>query len=152
MYQKILVPLDGSAVAECALVHARTVAIGLQVPEVVLLATVEPLHRLREVLQPQTLAKTEVEADLYLKKVAEDMKKEGITATTVLKISDDPATEILNYVQNNDVGLIIMSTHGRSGPSRWAFGSVADRVVRHSIVPVTIIPPEQCRTAERGQW
>ena len=145
MYQKILVPLDGSAVAECALIHARTVAIGLQVPEVVLMGSVEPLHRLREVLQPKALAKTEVEADLYLKKVAEDMKKEGITATTVLKISDDPATEILNYVQNNDVGLIIMSTHGRSGVTRWVLGSVADRVIRRSAVPVLAVSPPGCK-------
>ena len=151
MYQKILVPLDGSELAECALIHARTAAIGLQVPEVVLLQSIESFYRFREILQPEVLAKAEIEADLYLKKVAEGMKKEGINATTVIKLGE-PAAEILNYAKHNEVGLIIMSTHGRSGPANWAFGSVAERVVRHSNVPVLIAPPEKCRGTERGDW
>ena len=49
------------------------------------------------------------------------------------------AETILDYAENNKVDLIIMSTHGRSGPSRWAFGSVAEKVVRHAPCPVLVV-------------
>ena len=55
------------------------------------------------------------------------------------------AEGILDYVVKNQVDLIMMSTHGRSGPSRWALGSVADRVIRHSLIPVLIVSPKGCR-------
>jgi nucleotide-binding universal stress UspA family protein len=56
-----------------------------------------------------------------------------------------PADEILNYATDNKVDLIIMSTHGRSGVSRWFFGSVAEKVIRHATVPVLISPPRGTR-------
>ena len=55
------------------------------------------------------------------------------------------AEAILDYVEKNQVELVIISTHGRSGISRWTFGSVADKVVRHSPVPILVIAPAGCR-------
>jgi nucleotide-binding universal stress UspA family protein len=60
-------------------------------------------------------------------------------------VKGSAAEEILKYSQDNDVDLIIMSTHGRSGVSRWAMGSVADRVVRTSVAPVLLTTPKECR-------
>ena len=57
----------------------------------------------------------------------------------------DSIPKILEYAQNNNIDLIIISTHGRSGISRWAFGSVADKVVRTSTVPVLTVTPTGCR-------
>ena len=48
---------------------------------------------------------------------------------------------ILDYAKENNIDLIVMSTHGRSGVHRWIFGSVTQRVLRHSPVPVLIVPP-----------
>ncbi|MBM2824726.1 MAG: UspA protein [Dehalococcoidales bacterium] len=152
MYKKILAPLDGSELAECSLQHVRAVAAGCQVPEVVLLRVVEPMSSLAYAAYAETngewLAQTEEEekarARDYIEKMAVRLKKEGIAAQAVV-ISGKAADEILNYANKNQVELIIMSTHGRSGISRWAFGSVADRIVRHAKIPVLIVSAPACR-------
>lgn len=149
MYTKILVPLDGSKFSECGLQHAKAIATGCSVPNIVLLEVVEPidtqLYELPdEEFRRNLLKKAEDEAKKYLSKVADDLKKEGLSASfTVLRGS--PADAIMDYVNKNKVDLIIMSTHGRSGVSRWTFGSVADRVIREAKIPVLVAAPPGCR-------
>ena len=145
MYKKILAPLDGSGFSECSLEHVRTVAIGCQVPEVVLLMVVEPIKTIAYAeTSGDWVAEKEkhnqAEAEKYLSELAENLEGEGVVVQAAV-IHGNPAEEILDYAKNNQVGLIVMSTHGRSGISRWAFGSVTDRVLRHSAVPVLITPP-----------
>jgi len=151
-YKKILVPLDGSELAECVLNHVTAIATGCHVPEVVLLGVVEPIS------QPVYAAfgdeqvrdmqkKTQKYVASYLSKVADSLKEDGI-AVQIVVVSGRPAEEILDYANKNQVDLIIMSTHGRSGISRWVLGSVTDKVVRHSVAPVLTISPPGCRCAE----
>jgi nucleotide-binding universal stress UspA family protein len=147
MYQKILAPLDGSEFSECALGHVRAVATGCQVPELVLLRVIEPIRQafsLSEDLLREIKAEAQASSEEYVAKVADDLKKVNIVAKTVIT-SGDPAETILDYAKQNQVDLIIMSTHGRSGITRWTFGSVADRVLRHSIAPVLLASPAACR-------
>ncbi len=147
MYKKILVPVDGSELAECALGHVRAIAKGCNVPEVVLLRVVEPLrntYELGEDWYKSAEEKIRADAKDYLSKEVAALKKDGITASAVV-MSEQPAEAILNYAKRNQVDLIIMSTHGRSGVSRWVIGSVADRVVRHSVAPVLSVSPAGCR-------
>lgn len=149
MYKKILAPLDGSEFSECSLEHVRAVATGCQVPEVVLLRVVEPIrqtYELGEDWRRDAEGKGQAEAKDYLAKVADDLKKGGVAAETAVVLGQ-PAEAILDYAKQNQVELIIMSTHGRSGVSRWAFGSVADRVLRHSVAPVLIVAPAPCRAS-----
>ena len=80
----------------------------------------------------------------YLAQVGRDLKREGISVRNTV-LEGKPAEVILDYAVKQGVDLIIMATHGRSGPARWAFGSVADRVLRHSKVPVISVTPEGCR-------
>ena len=68
----------------------------------------------------------------------------GVTTKSVT-IEGKPAEAIVDYAEKNGIDLIVMSTHGRSGPSRWALGSVADKVIRSSTVAVLICVPEGCR-------
>jgi len=89
-------------------------------------------------------AKTEEEAKNYVTMIADRMKKEGLKAKGVV-IKGRAADEILEYAENNNIDIIVMSTHGRSGVSRWAMGSVADKVVRHSSIPVLLASPSACR-------
>jgi nucleotide-binding universal stress UspA family protein len=84
------------------------------------------------------------DAEEYVLKVKENLKKQGI-ATRAVTVVGNPADEILGYTEKNNVDLIVMSTHGRSGLSRFFFGSVAEKVSRHSRVPVLLIAPEGCR-------
>ncbi|MFC1979407.1 universal stress protein [Chloroflexota bacterium] len=147
MYKKILVPVDGSKLAECTLEHVRAIAKGCNVPEVILLRVVEPLRNVYELGEDwykDAQERIQANAKDYLSKEVAALKKDGIAADAVV-ISDQPAEAILNYAKQNQVDLIIMSTHGRSGVSRWVIGSVADRVVRHSVAPVLTVSPAGCR-------
>ncbi len=151
MYQKILVPLDGSKLAECVVEHVKSIATGCQVPTVVLLRVVEPLilpANLPDKMAVDAYRDANVEAEdqakNYLSEMEERLKAEGIAVET--DIADGPpADEILKYAEKNGIDLIVMSTHGRSGVSRWFFGSVTDRVVRQSLTPVLTVTPRGCR-------
>ena len=149
MYKKILAPLDGSELSECTLEHLKAVATGCQVPEVVLLRVVEPLPQVYDDggLTPgwhdEAQKKAEEFARDYLAKVAASLKKEGISAETAL-VQGRAADKILDYIKQNQVDLVVMRTHGRSGVSRWVLGSVADRVLRHSAAPVLAVRPVSC--------
>lgn len=147
MYKKILVPLDGSALSECSLEHVKAIASGCNVPEVVLVRIIEPVHGyavLGEDWYREAEKKAKEVINSYLSGVADDLKKAGINVTTVI-LQGEPAEEILGYAEKNNVDLIIHTTHGFSGIVRWAIGSVADRVIRHAKVPVLTIAPSSCR-------
>jgi nucleotide-binding universal stress UspA family protein len=144
MYKKILVPLDGSELSESVLEHVINIVKGCKVPQVVLTRVRYPLDKgVEDTLDAKIAAELDEvyqeEAGSYLTKVAADLKEKGIIAESVV-LSGNPAEEILNYTQKSGVDMIIMSTHGRSGVSRLFFGSVADKIVRHSLVPVLIKP------------
>ena len=154
MYKKILVPLDGSELAEHVLDHVKAVAKGGHDPQVILLQVIEPL--LISFKADITVAnnyreaedKFETSVKDYLSRVAETLKKSGIAVETAISniTHGSAAGEILNYATENGVDLIVMSTHGKSGSSRWHFGSVSDRVASHSAIPVLIVAPSGFRT------
>ncbi len=156
MYNKILVPLDGSQFSECSLEHVKAIALGCQVPSVILLRVAEGISSyemaaLSEARDSTTLSqidKIESEntatATNYITSIAQKLNKEGITARGEVT-HGRPDEAILNFAEKNQVDLIIMSTHGRSGISRWAIGSVADRIVHHARVPVLLVSAPGCR-------
>ena len=147
MYSKIVVPLDGSELSENALKHAQTI-IG-QNPKaiLILLRAIEPFfpdaYYLGEVIQYSVDAekKAERNARQYLSKVASRLRKEGISHVRTVILQGRPDIEIMNYLAKRKVDLVVMTTHGRSGISHWLMGSVAERVMRHSPVPVLVVPP-----------
>jgi nucleotide-binding universal stress UspA family protein len=154
MYKRILVPLDGSKEAEYALTHVKTAATGYTPPaKVVLFAAIEPFLGVdvdatwsKEYDKFEN--KFEQSATQHINRASEILGKEGLDVDEVIidKLGgQDVADEILKYADNEDVDLIIMTTHGRTGIKRWAFGSVTDKVVRHSKVPVLVIPPHGYR-------
>lgn len=152
MYKKLLVPLDGSELSECSLQHVKAIAAGCKIIDVILLSVIEPLS-IDTVAALAThggnlLARAEQDslatAQNYLLKVHTELKNEGINSETAV-VAGRAAEEILKYEKCNHIDLIVMSTHGRSGASRWVWGSVADKVVSHSTVPVLIISPHSCR-------
>jgi nucleotide-binding universal stress UspA family protein len=144
MYKKILVPLDGSVFSESALKRAKAIVSDCSVPEMVLLTVVDTFRDQPYNINNEFVAGIRQEelraARDYLERVAKDLKLEGINAETVA-IEGNPAPAILDYIIKNGVDLIVISSHGRSGPSRWFFGSVANRVILSSPVPVLVVPP-----------
>lgn len=156
MYQKILAPLDGSDFSECSLDHVKAIATGCQVPEVVLLRVVEPIHSSDVAAYVEagidtTLLMKDVQqsAETYIARVAESLSKAGLPAKGVV-VTGWAADSIMKYAEENGVDLIIMSTHGRSGISRWVMGSITDKVVRSSRIPVLSVSPPGCRTSQQG--
>jgi nucleotide-binding universal stress UspA family protein len=148
MYKKILVPLDGSELSETSLEHAKAIASKFAVPEVIVMRVVEPLSTLAVAELAGAGADwlsraeqmNESEANDYLAKLEEKLKKEGIPAKSVL-IRGRAAEVILDYTTKNKVDLIVMSTHGRSGVTRWVLGSIADKVLTHTSVPILLVSP-----------
>jgi nucleotide-binding universal stress UspA family protein len=139
-----LVPLDGSELAESVLPHVRDLAalIGLEV----ILVRVHTLfiESLRgEAYSPDVesiLEQAREEAGNYLEKIAGRLRAEGVKVSTVA-LEGNAAAEIINLAQRTPDNLVAMSSHGRSGLTRWLLGSVADRVIRHSGDPVLVIRP-----------
>jgi nucleotide-binding universal stress UspA family protein len=152
MYKKIMVPLDGSKLAECVFPHLETIIKGCESPEVIVVQAVEPLSVPygREVLQFTSLEQVKafethqkVEAEKYLKEVVARLKKTGVNARADV-IYGKAGESLSDYATKNDVDLVIIATHGRSGISRWVWGSVADRLVRSVCVPVLMVRAPAC--------
>lgn len=150
-YEKILVPLDGSELAEVALPYAEQLA-GKLGSEIILLHVSGSTERSYDQLPDMYYIKKKVEATWYgaqtypLKSAETEVKVESEI------VVGNPAEAIVEYVDKKDIALIIMATHGRTGIRRWALGSVADKVVRAINRPVMLIRARDAHTAvcERG--
>jgi nucleotide-binding universal stress UspA family protein len=146
MYQKVLVPLDGSELAECVLPHVKAIATGCGIEQVVLLRVVEPLPTGTALGVEKVVQKTGVKAaEDYLATIQAKLNKEGLVVKTQV-LTGRPAETISEFAQSERVDLIAIATHGHSGISRWIFGSVADRLVRSSLVPILLIRPRGCES------
>jgi nucleotide-binding universal stress UspA family protein len=129
MWERILVPLDGSGLAELALAYAEELAIAFS-SELVLLYVSEakesqyhPMHQLY--------------LEEVAKRVGEHLKKRAKIKAIVL--TGEPAEGIINYAEKNKASVIIMASHGRSGIRGWVMGSVASKVLEATMVPVLLI-------------
>ena len=149
MYEKILVPLDGSKIGETALPVIEELVSklkpGLKV-EVTLLQVVSSLTHwivAGEASAPVSYTEKELElikqkAKDYLDKTGEDLRSKGTIVKTRVGVGN-AAEEIIKVADEINADLIAMSTHGRSGLSRWAFGSVTARVLRGANAPILMV-------------
>jgi nucleotide-binding universal stress UspA family protein len=138
MFEKLLVPLDGTAESAVALPLARTVARATG-GEILLTRIVT--SRTASVRDP-----AKAEARTYLKRVAAELSKDGTRVATIVQRGDSPAAEIAREVAAQGADLVVMATHGRGGLERALFGSVAEGVVAESPVPVLLVRPGGHRT------
>ncbi len=160
MYEKILVPLDGSELAETVLPHVQALAEKFGSAVILLRATLSP-----DELVPPTgmglpmgdmaaygslvgpgsvedlqslLASEKSETEDYLNGVAERLKAQNLNVTTS-HVEGHAAEIIIAQAASLSAGLVAMTTHGRSGLARAFVGSVADEVVRKSSCPVLLV-------------
>ncbi|MBI2872262.1 MAG: universal stress protein [Chloroflexi bacterium] len=155
MYQRILVPLDGSELAERVLPHAT--ALASRMGAELLLVQVVPLSSQLAMLAAGNIevgaaggaplaAMAEAEeaeakrASEYLESVAERLRREGLEVQWEVR-RGTAAAAIIDCAMEHDVSVIAISTRGRSGLGRLVFGSVADAVLRQSGKPVLVIKP-----------
>lgn len=152
MYKKIMVPLDGSKLAECVFPHVETVVKGCQSPEVLLVQAVEPIaipygkeaakiESVEELKAFETHHKSD--AEKYLKEVSGHFGKAGINAKTHV-VYGKAAEALADFATKNKVDLVVIATHGRSGISHWVMGSVAERLLRSVCAPVLMIRAPGC--------
>lgn len=135
---KIVVPLDLSEVAARAIEPAKVLAKALG--DELMLVTVSGLRIRADLIAQAGSEQIEVPEliESYLRSVVSDV--DGIPAAYSLISGDDAAEALVEYAGKEGVRMVVMATHGRSGFERWKLGSITERVVRHSPVPVTVIP------------
>jgi nucleotide-binding universal stress UspA family protein len=143
MYKKILVPLDGSPLAEAVLPHAEAIA-RLEDAEIILLR-VPVLVSAEFLAGDPTVAQMiqegeEAESVRYVNQKMDELKKARFRVSAVTQQGPVPDT-ILAVAEKTGADMIAMSTHGRTGIQRWLMGSVADRIVHHAHIPVMLIHP-----------
>lgn len=148
MLRHVLVPLDGSQLAEDALEHAKqivdpkgkiTLVAAVDVPEVPLYGyypavTTPDFESATGEMLPQ--------AKHYLETIATRIATDELTVSTTAQIGE-PADVIIAAAEKYQVDAIVMSTHGRSGLSRWLFGSVTSKVLSAKPCPVFVIPSKE---------
>ena len=128
MYKKVVIPLDGSPLAEVALPFAEELA-GKMGSEIILLSVLQS-EEAHEYQKHQIYATKIVNlTKRHIEKYIDTSKRQAINVGTATRVGN-PAEGILDYINKGTVHLIVMATHGRSGITRWAVGSVADKIVR----------------------
>jgi nucleotide-binding universal stress UspA family protein len=154
MYKQVLVPLDGSELAECALPHVKTLIKEGSAGGVTILNVVKidiPWADMYEGVYDSTFDIEAMKEPLFLKArqyladVKSRLEAEGIAAKVDAVEAIRPAAAITDYAKNNGMNLIIMATHGYTGMKRILLGSVASAVLHESPIPVLLIRPESCR-------
>jgi nucleotide-binding universal stress UspA family protein len=144
MYQKMLVPLDRSKVAECILPHVKQIAGGCRDCEVILLQVIEtpPAWVMKnDSIHESHEAQKKVSKE-YLSQIQSRLVSEGINATITTEVLVGKAPEtIIDFAQKKKVDIILMTTNVSSTISMLMIGSVADRVMRYSHMPVLMVRP-----------
>lgn len=145
MLQKILVPLDGSKLAEKALPYAEAFAQKFEA-ELILVWVLQhpivmPLDYGGVAVPPidMMMEQAEKEAQEYLNNLQDKFRQQNIPTRIVILKSHSVAEAIINLASEQGVDVIVKTTHGRSGISRWLFGNVAARVLQGAPCPVFLI-------------
>ena len=150
MYSTILVPLDGSKLAECVLPHVETLVKGSQAKRVIFARVVEPFlpPTSEYIFSDDQIKKVDKEnrayAEKYLKEIVGQAKYgSGVRIETTI-LSGNVPDSLAEFANKNGADIIVIATHGRSGVSRWVWGGVADRILRSSCVPVLMVRAPGC--------
>ena len=155
MFEKILVCLDGSKLAEQILPYATEQAIcfnskvvllqAFTIPSTVAAAEAQAAPTIATDLMQEEVKILGAKAKAYLEEVGTSLREKGLDATSIA-IQGTAGDVIVSYAQIESVDLIAMATHGHSGLGRAIFGSVADHVLRESGLPILVIRPQEIKT------
>lgn len=164
MYESILVPLDGSRRAEAVLSYALDLAKRCDA-RLILFRAVPAVYQVWRETVPGTMdiaptgaatgveiAQREVKSRIraarrYLGTVKQRLQRQGVAEVQTAVAEGDAGAEIIKFAHRENVGLIAIATHGRSGIVRAVMGSVADRVIRQSSMPVLVVRPTDAKTS-----
>jgi len=152
MSERILVPLDGSKFGEAALSYVEELISRLAPEEKVEITLLHVITAVRQAFHipagvgsvsvpynEEELAEMKDAATDFLNKVGDGLRNEKVTVICKVSVNENPADEIIKAEVEVNADLVAMSTHGRSGITRFAIGSVADKVLRGGTVPVLMV-------------
>jgi nucleotide-binding universal stress UspA family protein len=145
---KILVPLDGSKLAEHALVYISALR-RMGECQVLLLSVVDEAEDFRALSENEGEDREYNVLSTYLREVAADLEQHLGVAVDTMVARGVPASRIIEEAGAFAPDLLIISTHGRSGLSRWRFGSVADKIIRATACNTLVIGP---RATDKETW
>jgi nucleotide-binding universal stress UspA family protein len=141
VYRRVLVPLDGSPLAESVLPLLMEIAGPLDMA-IALVRVLEPVPPMAvegtRHFVPDDIEARRRDAEEYLAPIAAGLRARGVDTTWEVRVGR-PESEILTAARERETDLIAMSTHGRSGLGRLLFGSVAEQVLRRAEVPVFLM-------------
>lgn len=142
--------MDGSKLAECVLPHLEVISRSCLLGALELVRVVNPVEYHIKVGVPISVeeesrlnSQAREEAEAYLKLIQYQLASKNISASTQV-LMGQTANMLIDYIDGAGADLVIISTHGRSGPSRWVFGSIADRLLRGTCTPVLMIRAPGC--------
>lgn len=139
MFSHILVPLDGSALAECVLPHVKSLAPVANARVTLIHVLEHPDYRNGSPpIDPLGWHMLKQESQRYLEEKVDQLKKDGLDASPVL-LEGKSAKVIIEFARTNDVDLIVLSTHGRTGLSGWNVSSVVQKVLLRSYRSILLV-------------
>lgn len=144
MIKRILIPLDGSKLAEKALPYAEELAYQFQA-ELVLMQVLQPAliaanyDSYVSFAYQESWPQDHSEAEAYLNSLRGELRELHIPARSIVLNSQPVADAIVDLAHEHQIDVIVMSTHGRSGLSRWIYGSVATKVLQQAPCPVFLV-------------
>jgi nucleotide-binding universal stress UspA family protein len=140
MFQQLLVPLDGSGLAECVLPHTIAFARAFQSQVTLLRVVAAPLPGTPVDLFDWQIQKAEAEA--YLDGIAPRLQEADVP-TEAIVVEGQPANSIINYISHHPIDLVVLSSHGESGLADWSMGTVAQKLLLRSHVSSLLVRPYQ---------
>lgn len=148
VYTRILVPLDGSEVAEGALAHAVQMADIFGAELILLRVAFLPPVVQQNLDEAQHMVMSEGEA--YLNGIACPLRKPGRRIRTIVHWGK-AAESIITYAVQQEVSAVVMATHGHSGLEQWPLGSTAEKILRSMQIPVLLVRTSQPPASEAGK-
>lgn len=148
MFEHLLIPLDGSSLAECVLPHGLAVAraLGARATVLQVVEQIEAAGRTRAI-DPLEWHYSEAEAGAYLQEVAERLRQAGLPTTQIL-LQGDPAERVIDHAQAEHADLLLLSSHGRSGLSGWNVSSVVQKILARAYISILLVPAYHPATPE----
>jgi len=145
LINRLLIPLDGSSLSKLALPVGEELAAKLEIVVTLfqMATTIRPFGDISgsgsyiDYTKANEDEERRVGSEMIV--LAEELKNKGLNVTHIITTGSDAANEIIELCKKNNVDLVIMSTHGRSGLGRWVFGNIAEKVLRHGETPLLLV-------------
>jgi len=142
--EKILVPLDGSKLAEVSLPYVEELA-KVMGSEVTLIRVIEPIDSMARPfigsMESDLKAEEEKRAVAYLKEKEKELRDKGVTVKAE-SLHGKAAEEVVKYADDKSVSLIVQATHGYSGITKWLFGVITTKIVEEASQPILLVRPK----------